>query len=382
MKNAEELMRSFLSGKKNNLSLRRLISSEGLVDFCSNDYLGLANSKELFHRTSEILEQFKEPLNGSTGSRLLTGNNKHFIQLENKIAAFHHAEAALIFNSGFDANFGLISSIAGKSDSIIYDELSHASIRDGIRLSTAKPYKFKHNDLSDLEHKLKISNGIVYVIVESLYSMDGDKADLKEINKLCQKYSANLIIDEAHAGGIYGENGNGLACANEISHSVFARIITFGKAFGTHGAAVIGSKVLKEFLVNVSRPLMYSTALPPHSIAAISAAYDLQSTLDGERKKLFDNIKYFKNQISKLDLKGFLTSNTAIQSIIVPGNAEVKKLAEVFQNKGYDIRPILSPTVKSGTERLRVCIHSFNHQSDIRELGTILKQTTHESIPI
>lgn len=224
-------------------------------------------------KAAEISAQL--PL-GSTGSRLLTGHYELLETLEDKIAEFHQGEAALVFNAGYNANLGLLSAIPRRSDVILYDELVHASIHDGIRLSPARSSVFAHNNTSALEQLLQEHQGkTIFVLVESIYSMDGDAAPLKTIQALCQKYQAYLVVDEAHSTGICGHYGEGLCVETGIHKEVFARIYTFGKAMGGHGAAVVGSKVLKDYLLNYARPLIYTTALSPHSTHHILEAYRL-----------------------------------------------------------------------------------------------------------
>ena len=219
--------------------LRKLSSENNLIDFSSNDYLGFARSDELKNIISSEAGALNfKPKTGSTGSRLLTGNTKYAEELECFIAQFHKAEAGLIFNSGYDANLGLISSAAKKGDVIFYDELSHASIYDGARLSKSESFPFRHNDLNHLEERLEYFSEKKYencfVIVESVYSMDGDFSPLKEIAALCEKYNANLIVDEAHATGVFGSKGEGKVVELNLEKKVFARVHTFGKALGCH----------------------------------------------------------------------------------------------------------------------------------------------------
>lgn len=353
---------------------RFLRTTEGMTDFCSNDYLGIA--------TNQLLNGSENDKNskGSGGSRLLSGNYELIEKTEEKIASFHRAESGLIFNSGYDANLGLLSCIGQKGDVILYDSLSHASIRDGIRLSFAESFAFRHNDVDDLERKLKaatgdvLSNikaatGQVYVVTESLFSMDGDFAPLKEILELCKRYDALLIVDEAHATGIVGECGEGLVQQLGLTEDCFARIHTFGKALGNHGAIVLGSGELRDYLVNFSRAFMYTTALPPASVATISAAYDLFPGMVEERKKLNEHVSIFraaKLRFEKLD------SGSAIQGVIVPGNREVRELASNLQQQGLDVRPILYPTVPQGLERLRIILHSFNTKEELEKLISCL----------
>lgn len=353
---------------------RFLRTTEGMVDFCSNDYLGIATDFLLKEDVDNGLST------GSGGSRLLSGNYELIEKTEERLAAFHKAEAGLIFNSGYDANLGLLSCVGQKGDVFLYDSLSHASIRDGIRLSFAESFSFKHNDLEDLEKKLKATtgdglsnikeaNGQVYVVTESVFSMDGDFAPLKEIAALCHQYKSLLIVDEAHATGIVGSCGEGLVQELQLEEHCFARIHTFGKALGTHGAIVLGSCELRDYLVNFSRAFMYTTALPPASVATINAAYNLFPRMVEERNNLGALVSIFraaKLRFEKLD------SVTAIQGIIVPGNEEVRELAANLQHQGLDIRPILYPTVPQGKERLRIILHSFNTEAELNKLITCL----------
>ena len=284
------------------------------------------------------------------------------------------AESALIFNSGYDANLGFFSAVPQKGDIIFYDELSHASIRDGIRMSLAKSYKFTHNSLEDLESKLRkfdtASNDIqAYIVTESVFSMDGDIPDLEGIARLGSDYNALLIIDEAHATGVFGENGVGLVQQLGIEENVFARIQTFGKAIGSHGAAILGSDQLRNYLINFARSFIYTTALPPHTLATLIAVYE-NLQLDVENiTKLRENINFFKAELDRNALaKRFINSDSAIQSCIVPGNERVKSIASQLQENGFVVKPILSPTVPLGQERLRFCLHAYNSKQEISEV--------------
>ena len=240
--------------------LRSLFVYKGMVDFCSNDYLGIS-TRHLLHPFFTGKEQ-----HGSKGARTLAGNYDLIQATEEKIAAFHNSESALIFNSGYNANVGIIAAVAQRGDVIFYDSLAHASIRDGVRLSFANAWPFVHNDMADLETKIRAhvtGNGAqVFVVTESVFSMDGDIAPVKTLVDICTRYNAHLLIDEAHAIGIVGENGEGVVQAAGLEHQVFARILTYGKAPGTHGAAICGSNKLKSFLVNFCRSFIYTTALP------------------------------------------------------------------------------------------------------------------------
>lgn len=353
--------------EKNN-SFRQLSKQNNLIDFCSNDYLGFSRSDEL---KKNILNRLSVYPNGSTGSRLLTGNSELAEGIEKDIAAFHNAEAGLLFNSGYDANLGLFSCIAGKDDTIIYDELCHASIRDGIRLSYANGIKFSHNDSANLIEKLKRAKGNRFVAIESVYSMDGDSAPLKEIADICQSHDAHLIVDEAHTTGVIGVNGKGLVSSLGLEDMIFARVHTFGKALGCHGSIILGSKVLRDYLINFSRPFIYSTAPSPYSLVAISESYKLlqksQKTIDIFTK----NIAYFNERIENNNM---ISISSPIQTIIVSGNDNVKQLSAILKDANLNVLPVLSPTVPEGKERLRICVHSFNTFEEIDLLTEILKR--------
>ena len=288
--------------------------------------------------------------------------------LEATIAHFHKADAALIFNSGYDANLGLLSAIADRHTTIIYDELCHASIIDGIRLSICPhKYKFAHNNLADLTEKLQkfCNKGILIVIIESVYSMDGDMAPLAAIVEVCTQYNANLVVDEAHATGVFGKNGEGLVVALGLQHQVFARVHTFGKALGSHGATVVGSQLLRQYLINFARSFIYTTALPPHSVQVIGAAYQHLSAPGFTNQPIHDLIAYFRAQINKMDMRGWVNSTSSIQALVVGDNKKSIVLANSLQQQGLQIKAILHPTVPMGMERLRICLHTFNTTQQI-----------------
>lgn len=359
-------------------ALRQLGSGNRLVDFASNDYLGFAESKAIFDETHNFLVSKNLSQNGATGSRLLTGNHALYTETENQIAAFHDSETALLFNSGYDANIGFFSSVPQKGDCILYDELIHASIRDGIQLSNATGYKFKHNDCEDLERlieKVKENSPTIYVVTESVFSMDGDTPALLELAALCKKHQAYLIVDEAHALGVFGDNGEGLVQLLALQSQVFARIITFGKGLGCHGAVILGSEELKSYLVNFARSLIYTTGLPPHSVATIQMAYQHLTENKESREQLRNNINIFNQQKQLLGLKPlFVRSKSAIQCAVIPGNQKVKQIANQLQQQGFDVKAILSPTVPEGQERLRICLHSYNSEVEITKLLRALSE--------
>ena len=370
----EKLNNRLLARRKEN-SLRELKINHDLIDFSSNDYLGFAKNEVIHYQTDQFLKDRKIQLNGTSGSRLLTGNHFLFDEVESYLSQFYNCEDALIFNSGYNANIGLISSIAQRNDVILFDELVHASIREGIQLANAKSYKFKHNDLEDLENlifKYRSGSDHIYVITESVFSMDGDQPDIHRLIKLCQKQNAFLIIDEAHAIGVTGNNDLGLIESDEITSQIFARIITFGKAIGAHGAAILGSSDLKNYLINFAKSFIYTTSLPPPSLANILVAHQFLKNCD-EQQKLSSNIQFFKQKLTELKLDSkFIQSDSAIHCCIIPNNDHVKNVSSKLQEKGFDVRPILSPTVTKGKERLRFCLHSYNSKEEISEVLSVL----------
>jgi 8-amino-7-oxononanoate synthase len=374
LKAAEKFIETRLQEKKEANSYRILKQQNGLVDFCSNDYLGFARSSELKKLVEQELKKYPDYKLGSTGSRLLAGNDAFTEELEADLANFHQSEAALIYNSGYDANIGLFSCIAQKGDCIITDELVHASIIDGIRLTHASRFIFKHNDLAGLKQKLKYAKslgGKIFIAVESVYSMDGDMAPLTEISKLAEQYSAALIVDEAHATGVFGEQGRGLINQLNVETKIFARVITFSKGMGTHGAAICGSTMLRSYLINFSRSFIYSTAASFYTHLTIKMAYTYLQSKD-HQQKLFERIMCFQAELKSAN--AVLLSPSAIQAIVIPGNDRAKLVAEKLQRKGFDVRAILSPTVKEGSERLRICLHNHNSMDEIKNLATAIKE--------
>jgi 8-amino-7-oxononanoate synthase len=374
MKKLPEILSNKLNVRLQNNALRKLPQETDLVDFASNDYLGFSNSKLIFDTTHQYLLEHNQIQNGATGSRLLSGNHSIYKTAEDYITQFHQAQSALIFNSGYDANVGFFSAVPQKGDLILYDELCHASIRDGIQLSNAKAYKFQHNDLEDLERLLvRNSEKTIYIVTESVFSMDGDTPNLEELVQLAEKHDAYMVVDEAHALGVLGDKGEGLVQSLHLQDIVFARIMTFGKGLGCHGAAILGSQELKSYLVNFARSFIYTTGLSPHSVATILMAYQQLEKATDSQQQLKNNIAHFNQEKNRLSLKPlFVFSKSAIQSAIIPGNERVKSIAHQLQSKGFDVKPILSPTVPEGQERLRFCLHSYNSENEITQLVQLL----------
>jgi len=368
---AEKYIESKLEERRSSGIYRTLKPENDLIDFCSNDYLGFARSATLKSSIDQEIQNYPQSLNGSTGSRLLSGNLQYAEDLEKTIAAHHQYQAGLLFNSGYDANLGLLSSLAQRGDTIILDELIHASTIDGARLSYANRYSFKHNDTDSLEAKLKLAKGKCYVVIESVYSMDGDTPPLLDILNITERYGAFLIVDEAHAVGLHPR---GLVIELGLQNRVFASLVTFGKALGSHGAIILGSDILRQYLINFARPFIYTTAASFHQLASVKMAYQLLNNAEPEIINLKNNIKLFKEQINTESVYPLLNSNSPIQCIVFKSNDKARDMANILQNKGFDVRAILSPTVAAGTERIRICLHAFNTANDINKLATIINQ--------
>ena len=249
--------------------------------------------------------------------------------------------------------------------------MAHACIKDGSRLSLASRYSFKHNDLTDLIKKLSSSSGEVFVVIESIYSMDGDESPLQELVSLSEKHKFHIILDEAHSTGLFSK-GKGLSNHLGISSKIFARVYTFGKAIGRHGACICGSSVLKDYLINFARPFIYTTALPPSEIHSTQSVFNyLEKNGETLRSQLYANIKLFKELVSKRkgQLIKLLSSNSPIQPLVIKNKEVLREISHHLNTKEFDVRPIYSPTVKEGQERLRIVIHSFNTKEEITNLA-------------
>lgn len=368
-----DILQEILNNRKEEYLYRTLQLNDGLIDFCSNDYLSFARSEKIKQKVKEY-SLHDSYLSGSTGSRSISGNTLFAEDLERQIATFHDAEAGLIFNSGYDANVGLFSSIARKNDTIVCDELIHASIIDGCRLSYANRFRFAHNDVNDLEKKLKQAKGNVFVAVESLYSMDGDIAPLHEISEICKKYNAYLIVDEAHATGVFGRQGRGLVNHFGLEKDIFARVHTFGKAMGCHGAIVVGNEVLRNYLINFARSFIFTTALPVHSLVTIKRAYEQLAAADFNNSPLHKLIELFRKGFHRIGDVFLMDSISPIQSVVIPGNERVRNVSRQLQEKGFDVRAIISPSVPAGKERLRISLHLHNMKEQVECLLQTLKE--------
>ena len=335
------------------------------VDFASNDYLGL--SKLEAQGTPHSL------LRGATGSRLLSGNSIKAQQMEALLAQEFKCEAALLFNSGYALNSGILQAVATKGDVVLIDEFAHASLKNGLKLCQADCYYFRHNKLDHLEARLKrllplAKGNQCFVIVESVYSMDGDLCPLAELSQLCEAYDCALICDEAHGLGTIGSKGEGLVGMLNLEEKVFARILTFGKAVGSHGAALLGSSLLMETMINFCHSFIYTTALPEHSLHTLEE--NLKEYLGNQSlvAKLQKNIAFMNKVL------GSTGHQSPIYSIRFGNLGLLENAHRELEKLGMTIYPIYSPTVKKGSERLRVVVHAFNTEAEMITLGKVLKR--------
>ncbi|MEK7743987.1 MAG: 8-amino-7-oxononanoate synthase, partial [Elusimicrobiota bacterium] len=323
------------------------------MDLCSNDYLGLSDHPGLRKSLSKALERL--PL-GSTGSRLVRGNHPAFRAAEERFARFKGAQAALLFSSGYLANLGLLQALAGPRDTVFSDELNHASLIDGMRLSGADKIVYPHLDLAALERALKKApkSGRRLIVTESLFSMEGDIAPLVRLAGLAEEHGALLIVDEAHAVGVYGPRGSGLLEEQGVRSPVVS-VNTCGKALGLAGAAVCGPREVIDLLVNRSRSFIFSTAMPPFMAEGLVAAVDLVERAKGMREKLLSLSLEARAILSKagLPVKG---ERSQILPILVGKSQAALGAAQALRSAGFDIRAIRPPTVPEGTARLRMTL--------------------------
>lgn len=367
-----EKIRIFLKEKKDEGLLRKLrpassrrggkirFGKKEYIDLSSNDYLGLSSHPKLIEAAREALETYGA---GSPASRLLSGDLDICHRLEEAVAKFKGKEAALVFNSGYQANVGILSALFGAGDAIFSDKLNHASIIDGLVLSGARFFRFSHNDIGRLESLLvkeraKFKNALL--ITETIFSMDGDRPDLKGLTALKEKFDCKLMVDEAHATGIFGKNGSGVVEEEGLTEKVDLIMGTFGKALGSFGAYLAAPAETIEYMVNKCRSFIYSTALPPAVIAANLAAIELVKSEPHRRRKLLSSADNLRNAFGK---KGFnVKGSSQIIPVIIGESRAAVKMAEALREKGYWALPIRPPTVPQGEARLRFSL-SFDHDA-------------------
>jgi 8-amino-7-oxononanoate synthase len=330
-------------------SLARSLCPPSGIDLCSNNYLGLAHHPRLKQAMAEAV--LREGC-GSTGSRLLRGDRACFAQVESSFARFKGVERSLYFSSGYLANLAVLTAFPEPGDVIFSDEHNHASLIDGIRLSRARRLVFPHNDVEALARLLREerSRGQKFVVVESLFSMDGDEAPLAEYAALCRTHDAALIVDEAHAAGIYGERGSGLIEARGVADDVFVSINTAGKALGVSGAFVAGAAVAIECVVQQARPFIFSTAPPPSVAAALEASLAVIADEPERRERVLCRARYLR---ARLGYEGA----SQIIPIVIGENQRAMAVARELQRAGFDVRAVRPPSVPPGTARLRVSVN-------------------------
>jgi 8-amino-7-oxononanoate synthase len=353
--------------------LRSLAELSG-VDLCSNDYLGLAQHPTL--RESLVRAITNATRVGGTASRLLSGQDVAWHDLEEEFASFVGTESSLYFGSGYAANIGLLTTLAGPDDVIFSDALNHASLIDGIRLSGARKHIYAHRDLNMLESLLiqyRDDWGRKLIVTETAFSMDGDVAPLREMVVLAEHYNAGILVDEAHATAVLGPDGRGIAASFADSENIVARVHTCGKALASAGAFVCGGRSLKEYLVNHARSFIFTTAMPPYMAAQIRAALALASTMNAERAALQRNANRL---CAALRAQGWDTAASATQIIpvVVGQNQAALSAAEFLRREGFAVRAIRPPTVAAGTARLRFSLTAAIGEKDLVRLGDLLQR--------
>jgi 8-amino-7-oxononanoate synthase len=346
---------------------RRALALPNGVDFTSNDYLGLAQHPALREALIAALE--RDRIVGAGGSRLLRGHHEEHARLEAFAADFFGAEKALYFSSGFLANFALFTTLLGRHDAVVFDERIHASVKEGVHASPAERYRARHNDLASFEAELKRARERgarqILVAVESVYSMDGDLAPLTELSDLARRFDAVLVVDEAHATGLFGAHGRGLA--ENMPGAI--RLHTCGKALGVAGALVCASTETIDYLINRARPFIYSTALPPCLAAAVTRALQLVDEEPWRRERVLTLAKLAH---AELDPDAPF-AGSQIVPVILGADGAALTVAQRVQQAGFDVRAIRPPTVPEGTARLRVSINAGHSDDQIRALGAAVR---------
>ena len=365
-------MQQRLAARQQSCHYRSLKQFVAAIDFLSNDYLGFARSVSLRQTISRDVLSLTSV--GSTGSRLLSGNKPYLRQLEEELASFFKAESGLLFTSGFTLNSGLLSAITEPQDVVILDQYAHASWKQALKLSSAQGFFFRHNDAAHLFTRLKRLREVkqhrsdIFVVVDSVYSMEGDVAPLKEFVEICEKFSAYLIVDEAHAMGTIGGDGKGLTVGLGLEKRIFARIATFGKAFGTSGALLLGSRGLMDYIVNFCQSFIYTTGMSLVNAVSIKVALQELNRGCSEIGMLHQHIRFFNERL------GWSHHQAPIYSFICSSIGRLKKMTTELQRLSCWVQPIFSPTVPKGKERLRVCLHSYNTKDEIEMLYSHLKR--------
>lgn len=345
---------------------RLVVDGRELTNFCSNDYLGLASDPRLTTAFTRAAARWGV---GSGASHLVCGHSLEHHALEEELAAFTGRERVLLFSTGYMANTGIIQALLGKDDAVFEDELNHASLIDGGRLARCEYLRYGHNDVADLEQKLKASGaGRKLVVSDGVFSMDGDVAPLQALARVALQHDAWLMVDDAHGFGVLGATGGGLAESLVLGQQQLPVLVgTLGKAFGTFGAFVAGSEALVEYLINSARSYIFTTALPPAVAAASRESLRVIREGDDLRARLHDHIAHFRREAATLGL-ALLASDTPIQPLILGDNERALAWSAALQERGLLVGAIRPPTVPAGTARLRITLTAGHARADVDRL--------------
>jgi len=372
VKKTHHLYSAELDSLKQKSRLRSLTTNKG-IDFSGNDYLSLSTHPVIKQKLIEALESGISQ--GSTGSRLLRGNHPVFEEFESYVSDWKKVESTLIFNSGFDANVGILTTLIPENALVFSDQFIHASMIDGLKQNPAKKERFRHCNYDHLETLLKkheTDSSPKFIVVESVYSMDGDITDFKSVRFLCEKYGAELIVDEAHAIGMFGNSGAGILEENDMMEFPLATVHTCGKALGSFGAFVTCRSEVKDYLVNKCRTLIFTTALSPLNVIATQAAIELQKTMKDERNHVLNLSDYFRSGIQKSGKYETGNSKSMIVPVMIGTDEDAIHLSEKCKSENLDARAIRPPSVPENTSRLRITFNSSHKINDVDKLLDIL----------
>ena len=373
----EQKLIKFLNERQENGLLRTLVTAQDTcggsieidgrkyINFSSNDYLGLSNHPDMLAAAKKVLDSTF----GSASSRLMTGTTGLHAELEDQVARFKEKPSAIVYNSGYQANVGVISSLCGRDDAIFSDKLNHASIVDGITLSRGNLFRFKHNDAEHLKYLLdreRDNYKNAFIVNESVYSMDGDIAPMKDIAGLKRKYECMWMVDEAHATGVFGKNGRGIIEETGTADDVDLAMGTFSKALGGFGAYIAAADAIRSYLINTSRSFIYSTSLPPAIIAGNIAALKIVDEEPVRRDVLLKNSGYLRDSLKGLGLK--IAGESQIIPVILGDNLETLRLSDYLRSKGLWVTPVRPPTVPQGESRIRISLSYDHKKEDIDKL--------------
>ena len=357
--------------------LGRRLALESGIDFCSNDYLGFARDRELAQaiagRISEAAGRDPAAL-CAPASRLLRGETARHRDVEARLACFKGTEAALLFPSGYQANVALLAAILGPADRALSDELNHASLIDGLRLSGCRRSVIPHLDLDAYERALAEIHhgGRTVVVVESLFSMDGDVAPLGLLADLCERYGALLLVDDAHATGVFGDQrGSGLVETHALERRVASSVTTFGKALATQGACIAGSQALIDWIVNRARPFIFSTAVSPLLLLALEASLEHLARRPDRRRSVRELAARLRRLLAEVGVD-VASSDSPIVPVVLGSNQRALAVAEAVRMEGFDVRAVRPPTVPAGTARLRISVHADHSEAQIDELAAAI----------